>query len=124
MNKDNFLLRETDTTLLEKDVRKNLKRAKRKVISDKEVTPRLFDLLIGKVYYNVQNPDDIKQKDIIEILYDLNISNTTIARVINYLIPTAKATQGSVASMIRFLKVKEDKSMVNALINQLESELN
>ena len=46
----------------------------------------------------------------------MNDTNTTIAKVINYLIPTAKATQGSVASMIRFLKVKEDKSKEKQLL--------
>ena len=117
-----FKKRETDTTLLETHVRQNSKRTKRKVIDDKLITPQVFDLLVTKVYASVENIYNIKQKDVIEILRPMHISNKTIARVINSTIPYAKATQGSVASMIRFLD-NQTKSGQKALVEMLTKEL-
>lgn len=112
-----------DTTLFKNTDHAKLKRSKRRVIPDKQITPRLFDLLLAKVYYSSPNPEDISQADIINILYEKNISNETMAKVINYMIPTAKATQGSVASMIRFLRMKEKNTLAEELTQELEKEL-
>lgn len=114
-----------DTTLSKMHVRKNLKRAKRKVIDDKLITPQVFDLLTTKVYASVENIYNIKQKEVIDILRPMHISNKTIARVINSVVPYARATQGSVASMIRFLdnqKKSEQQILVDSLIKELENE--
>lgn len=111
-----------DTTLLKTEVRQNSKRTKRKVIEDKFITPQVFDMLVTKVYSEVENIYEIKQKDVIEILKPLHISNKTIAKVINTVIPYAKATQGSVASMIRFLD-SNSKQGQTILMNELIKEL-
>lgn len=114
-----------DTTLLKTDVRENLKRGKRKVIPDKLITPQVFDLLVTKVYSSVDNIYQIKQKDIIEVLKPMHISNKTMARVINAMVPYARATQGSVASMMKFLErtSKEgQRQLVDALVKELEEE--
>lgn len=111
----------TGTTLFRKEVPAKLKHVKRKVINDKDISPRLFSKLKLKC---LSLGFELRQKDIIETLYPLNISNTTMARVINDLIPEAKATQGSVASMIRFLKASEtSKKMADELDKLLEEEL-
>lgn len=114
-----------DTTLFKNKDHAKLKQSKRRVIPDKQITPHLFDLLLAKVYYNSPDPENITQADVINTLYDKNISNETMAKVINYMIPKAKATQGSVASMIRFLRKKNDKrqSLADMLIKELEDEL-
>ena len=110
-----------DTTLFRKEVPAKLKYVKRKVINDKDISPRLFSKLKLKC---LSLGFELRQKDIIETLYPLNISNTTMARVINDLIPEAKATQGSVASMIRFLKTSEtSKKMADELDKLLDDEL-
>lgn len=114
-----------DTNLSKMHVRQNLKRAKRKVIDDKLITPQVFDLLTTKVYASVENIYNIKQKEVIDILRPMHISNKTIARVINSVVPYARATQGSVASMIRFLdnqKKSEQQILVDNLIKELENE--
>jgi hypothetical protein len=103
-------------------VQQNSKRAKRKVIDDKFITPQVFDLLTTKVYATVENIYDIKQKDVIDILRPMHISNKTIARVINAVVPYARATQGSVASMIRFLD-NQTKSGQQILVEMLTKEL-
>lgn len=116
------LREKTDTTLSEMHVQQNSKRAKRKVIDDKFITPQVFDLLTTKVYATVDNIYDIKQKDVIDILRPMHISNKTIARVINAVVPYARATQGSVASMIRFLD-NQTKSGQQILVEMLTKEL-
>lgn len=108
------------TTLFKKDVRQKLKQTKRKIIMDKDITPTIFEKLKKKC---VQDSYTLSQKSIIEILYPLGISNVTISRVINELLPEAKSTQGSVASMIRFIKNQySSKQMANELDRLLNSE--
>lgn len=108
------------TTLFKKDVRPKLKQTKRKIIMDKDITPTIFEKLKKKC---VQDSYTLSQKSIIEILYPLGISNITISRVINELLPDAKSTQGSVASMIRFMKTQHSsKQMANELNRLLNSE--
>ena len=109
-----------DTTLFKKDVRQKLKQIKRKIIMDRDITPTIFEKLKKKC---VQDSYTLSQKSIIEILYPLGISNVTISRVINELLPDAKSTQGSVASMIRFIKNQySSKQMANELDRLLNSE--
>lgn len=105
------------TTLFENKVRPKTKPKKRRVIPDKDITPSLFTKLKNKC---LSRGYELKQKDIIEELYDLNISNITMARVINDLIPTARATQASVASMIRFLKNRKNN---NSMVEELDKIL-
>lgn len=108
------------TTLFKKDVRPKLKQTKRKIIMDRDITPTIFEKLKKKC---VQDSYTLSQKSIIEILYPLGISNITISRVINELLPEAKSTQGSVASMIRFIKNQySSKQMANELDRLLNSE--
>lgn len=110
-----------DTTLFRKEVRPKLKREKRKVINDKDINPSLYEKLKLKC---LSLGFELKQKDIIEVLYPLNISNITMARIINELVPDAKATQGSVASMIRFLKqFKSSKQLADELDKMLDDVL-
>lgn len=93
---------------------------RRKVIKDNLITQDIYDKLIGKIFIELQDKD-VTQSNIIDVLIPLNISNQTIARVVNDLIPTAKATGGSIASMIRFKKTKNnDDILLNELMNELE----
>ncbi len=111
----------SDTTLFKKDVRQKLKSVKRKIILDKDITPSIFEKLKKKC---IQDSYALSQKSIIEILYPLGISNITMARIINELLPTSSATQGSVASMIRFIKTQQSsKQMANELERLLDTEL-
>lgn len=123
MQDNSFLLREADTTLLETHVQQNSKREKRKVIEDKLITPQVFSDIVTKVYSEVENIYQIKQREVINILLPLHLGNKTIARVINEVIPNAKATQGSVASMIRFMNSNKQNSEQQQLINMLLKEL-
>ena len=108
------------TTLFKKEVRPKLKQTKRKIIMDRDITPTIFEKLKKKC---VQDSYTLSQKSIIEVLYPLGISNITISRVINDLLPEAKSTQGSVASMIRFIKTQHSsKQMANELDRLLNSE--
>lgn len=121
---DTSFLRETDTTLLETNVREESRKQKRKVVRDNLVTPRLFDLLVTKVYSEAKDIYHVTQGEVITILKPINICNKTIARVVNAIIPQAKATSGSIASMIRFMESKSKKiTIADELTMQLEREL-
>lgn len=110
-----------DTTLFKNANRPKLKRTKRKIINDRDISPSLFEKLKLKCKKECAT---LTQKNIIEVLYSLNISNITLARIINDLIPDAKATQGSIASMIRFIKTSQtSKNMANELDKLLDKEL-
>lgn len=111
----------SDTTLFQNTNRPKLKRVKRKIINDRDISPSLFEKLKLRCKKECAT---LTQKNIIEVLYSLNISNITLARIINDLIPDAKATQGSVASMIRFLKTSQtSQKMAQELDKLLEDDL-
>lgn len=93
---------------------------RRKVIKDNMITQDIYDKLIGKLFIELQDKD-VTQSNIIDVLIPLNISNQTIARIVNDVIPNAKATGGSIASMIRFKKTKNnDDTLLNELVSKLE----
>lgn len=116
-----------DTKSLKINVTKNLTRTRRKVIEDKLITPYIFDMIVAKVYASVDNIYNIEQKEVIKILLPMNLSNATIAKVVNFIVPNLKATSGSIASMIRFMnnaKHSEQQQLVDMLQRDLEKELN
>lgn len=105
-----------DTTLFQNTNRPKLKRVKRKIINDRDISPSLFEKLKNKC---VKECKELKQKDIIEVLYKLNLSNVTIAKIVNDLIDGANATQGSIASMIRFLKTSQTSQKMAQELDKL-----
>lgn len=107
---------ETETTSNDKMVRQH-----RKVIEDKLITEEILGKIIAKVYATVSNPYDIGQQDIVSACIPLKLSNATIARVINEMIPNSKATVGSIASLIRFMNNK--KKLLDELLIELEKDL-
>ena len=109
------------TTLFRKEVRPKIKREKRKIINDRDISPSLFEKLKNKCKRECLT---LSQKNIIELLYPLNISNITLAKIVNDLVEGANATQGSIASMIRFLKQSEKSvDMAKELEKLLEEDL-
>ena len=109
------------TTLFRKEVRPKIKREKRKIINDRDISPSLFEKLKNKCKRECLT---LSQKNIIELLYPLNISNITLAKIVNDLVEGANATQGSIASMIRFLKQSEKSvDMAKELEKLLEEYL-
>jgi hypothetical protein len=78
---------------------KNRKVKKKKVIQDRFITDELFNKLLFKAAEQLQDKQ-FKQIDIYNALQKYSLSNKTIARIINELIPTAHATQGSVTSLV------------------------
>lgn len=96
------------------------KTTRRKVIPDEMITDEIFEKLLMKVLSEVEDIDDIKQIDVVHSLVPLKICNTTIAKVINVLNPKQKATQGSVASVIRYYKKRKSN---NTMLDELMAEL-
>lgn len=92
---------------------------RRKVINDSLITQEIYDKLINKIFIELQDKE-VTQSNIIDVLLPLNICNQTIARVVNDLIPTAKATGGSIASMIRYKMKPKKNDLLDELMNELE----
>ena len=103
---------------------KPMTKKKKKVIQDKFITDELFNRLLFKTAEQLQDKQ-FKQIDIYNVLQKYNLSNKTVARIINELIPTAHATQGSVTSLVwnynkNNLKNKYSKEFISLLLNLLE----
>lgn len=89
---------------------KTNKRQRRKTIPDECITLEQYKNILGRVCETIMLDDDeLSQKNIIRVALRYNISNKLIAQMINYLLPNAKATSGSVASMIKFMRNQEIK---------------
>lgn len=95
---------------------------KTKVIRDSMITNEIFDKLIGKVYVELADKD-ITQMNIYNVLHPLKISNTTIAKVINILIPDARATANSIQSLLTSKKKQRSNPMLDELLSELDKEL-
>lgn len=90
-------------------------RLRRRTIPDSSITEEIYFKLLSKI---MSQDIELTQKNITETLVPLKISNNTIARVINDLIPGAKATAGSVAIILNNKRKKSN--MIDELMRQLE----
>lgn len=93
---------------------------RRKTISDNLITDNVYENLLGYTFFKLQD-QEVTQINIIKTLLPKNISNTTIARVINDIILEAKATKGSVASQIR--SMNKQSTEVDELLADIEKEM-
>ena len=93
---------------------------RRQVIRDDMITDEMFEKIAMKVLDSFENPFEARQIDIVNKLTTLGLSNTTIAKVVNYILPKAQATQGSIASLIN--ANKQQKKLLDELMQQLEKE--
>lgn len=96
---------------------------KRSTIPHSMITEEVYSKLVDKVLDTVPDIYDIKQRDIIEVLYPLGVSNATLSMIINDLIPTIHTTPRSVASMIYSMKNSKRKNLLNDLIDYLDKDI-
>lgn len=94
---------------------------RRKTISDNLITDNVYENLLGYTFFKLQDTE-VTQANIIKTLLPKNISNATIARIINDIIMEAKATKGSVASQIR--SMNKQHTEVDELLADIEKEIN
>lgn len=86
------------------------KRQRRKTIPDECITLEQYKTILGRICECIAlDEEELCQKNIIRIAMNYNLSNNMIAEIINYLLPEAKATKGSVASMIKFMRNQSSK---------------
>lgn len=93
---------------------------RRKTISDNLITDNVYQNLLGYTFFKLQDME-VTQINIIKTLLPKNISNATIARIINDIILEAKATKGSVASQIR--SMNKQSTEVDELLADIEKEM-
>lgn len=89
------------------------KRQRRKTIKDKYITTEIFIKLVNKC--STLRPT---RKEIVSKLMDIGISNNIMAQVINAVIPDAKATSNSVASMVN--NIRKENKKVDELLQDIE----
>ena len=109
------MFKEFDTDMMEEFVTDyhTSKRQRRKTIKDKYITTEVFIKLVNKC--STLHPT---RKEIVSKLMDIGISNNIMAQVINAVIPDAKATSNSVASIVNNIR-KEDLK-VDELLKDIE----
>lgn len=109
------MFKEFDTDMMEEfaiDYNKS-KRQRRRTIKDKYITAEVFIKLVNKCL--TLHPT---RKEIVSKLMDIGVSNNIMAQVINAVIPDAKATSNSVASIVNTIR-KENKK-VDELLKDIE----
>ena len=89
------------------------KRQRRKTIKDKYITTEVFIKLVNKC--STLHPT---RKEIVSKLIDIGISNNIMAQVINAVIPDAKATSNSVASIVN--NIRKENKKVDELLQDIE----
>lgn len=94
---------------------------RRKTISDSLIDANTFYKLLNFTLTKVKDINDLKQTEIVSILLPKKLSNVTIAKVINTLIPVARATKGSVASLVRYIKGKS--TLLDELLQDLGDDI-
>nr|DAP28671.1 MAG TPA: hypothetical protein [Caudoviricetes sp.] len=89
------------------------KRQRRKTIKDRYITTEIFIKLVNKC--STLRPT---RKEIVSKLMNIGISNNIIAQVINVVIPDAKATSNSVASIVN--SIRKENLKVDELLQDIE----
>ena len=109
------MFKEFDTDMMEEVVTDyhTSKRQRRKTIKDKYMTTEVCIKLVNKC--STLHPT---RKEIVSKLIDIGISNNIIAQVINAVIPDAKATSNSVASIVN--NIRKENSKVDELLKDIE----
>ena len=109
------MFKEFDTDMMEEFVTDYhiSKRQRRKTIKDKYITTEVFIKLVNKC--STLHPT---RKEIVSKLMDIGISNNIMAQVINAVIPNAKATSNSVASIVN--NIRKENKKVDELLQDIE----
>lgn len=90
---------------------------RRQTISDNLITPEIQEKIAVKVYEKVEDVYNFSQVEIVKIMLNMKLANKTIAKIVNKMLPNAKATEGSIASLIKHIRNS------NNLLDELLSEL-
>jgi len=91
---------------------------RRQTISDSLITPEMQEKIAVKVLEKVENIYDISQIELVRIMLDMKLANETIAKVVNNILPNAHATRGSIASLVRHIRNKNN--LLDELLKELE----
>ena len=90
-------------------------------VLDSLITEETLDKIVSLVYDTVPDVFSYRQKDIVKALMNTNLSYATIARVVNKMLPSSKATRGSIAQMVRL--VKSQGTIEQELLDELRKDL-
>lgn len=91
---------------------------RRQTISDNLITPEIQEKIAVKVYEQVEDVYNLSQIEIVKIMLNMKLANETIAKIVNKMIPNARATRGSIASLIKH--IRNGNNLLNELLEGLE----
>lgn len=91
---------------------------RRQTISDNLITPEIQEKITIKVYEKVEDVYNFSQLEIVKIMLDMKLSNETIAKIVNKMLPNAHATKGSIASLIKH--IRNSNSLLDELLEELQ----
>ena len=91
---------------------------RRQTISDNLITPEIQEKIAVKIYEQVEDVYNISQIEIVKIMLDMKLANETIAKIVNKMLPNARATKGSIASLIKH--IRNGNNLLNELLEGLD----
>lgn len=94
---------------------------RKQTIHDSLIDDITLDKIIDMVFNKVQNPADTSQKEVVKVLLNTRLSYSTMARVVNGIFPMARATKGSIAQLVRNIKMQD--SNIDELLAELQKEI-
>lgn len=109
------------TKTVENVCKPKVKKPKRKTISDAVISDDAVVSIVNMVFDKVENPATATQKEIVSILMHTELSSTTISRVVNLALPTAKSTPNSINSLIKHIRACEVDE--RELLAQIEKDI-
>ncbi|MCM1324190.1 MAG: hypothetical protein NC218_08505 [Acetobacter sp.] len=90
---------------------------RRQVISDNLIDTQVFCRLLNYTLSQVKDVDNMSQIEITKVLLPKRLSNVTIAKIINTLLPEASATKGSVASIVK--NIRNNNNLLDELLQDI-----
>lgn len=93
-------------------------KSRRQTISDSLITSEMQKKIAVKVLEKVEDIYNISQIELVRIMLDMKLANETIAKVVNNILPNARATRGSIASLVRHIRDKNN--LLDELLKELE----
>lgn len=95
-----------------------LTKGRRQTISDNLITPEIQEKIAIKLYEQVEDVYNISQIELVKLMLDMKLANETMAKIVNKMLPSAHATKGSIASLIKH--IRNGNNLLNELLEGLD----
>lgn len=93
-------------------------KSRRQTISDNLITPEIQEKIAIKLYEQVEDVYNVSQIELVKLMLDMKLANETMAKIVNKMLPSAHATKGSIASLIKH--IRNGNNLLNELLEGLD----